>query len=62
MAFVKPEPSFMILESDVIKECEQLIGSVKTPKKLILVRSLPETALGKIDKKRLRDEHANRAT
>ena len=59
VAFVKPEPSVMILESDIVKKCEKLIGSVKTPKKIILVHDLPETALGKINKKYLRNTYNN---
>ncbi len=46
-----------LTEADIINRCKRTLGSVMAPKSVDLVLQLPRTAVGKIDKKALRDPH-----
>ncbi|MXW75129.1 MAG: long-chain fatty acid--CoA ligase [Acidimicrobiaceae bacterium] len=53
-AIVRRADSVMLTEDDIIDRCKDAIGSVMAPKSVDFVSELPKTAVGKIDKKRLR--------
>jgi acyl-CoA synthetase (AMP-forming)/AMP-acid ligase II len=56
-AFVQVEPNSDVTASSIIDQCKALIGSVKAPKNVYFVDDFPRTPIGKIDKKKIRDEN-----
>jgi acyl-CoA synthetase (AMP-forming)/AMP-acid ligase II len=54
-AVIEPKPGAEIDGDAVIAACKERLGSVKTPKRVI-VRSLPRSPIGKVLKRELRDE------
>ncbi|MDY6809411.1 MAG: AMP-binding protein [Actinomycetota bacterium] len=55
VAFVVPTPEFEVDPAAVIEHCRTRLSRYKIPKRVLLVDSLPTTALGKFDKKALRN-------
>jgi acyl-CoA synthetase (AMP-forming)/AMP-acid ligase II len=56
-ALVQPIPGCHLDAVSLIASCKRLLGSVKAPKSIDFVDAFPVTAIGKVDKKRLRDAH-----
>jgi len=44
-------------EDALIAHCEQTVGSVQSPKKVVFVEAIPRTPTGKADKKALRKDY-----
>ncbi|TNF83381.1 long-chain fatty acid--CoA ligase [Pseudomonas sp. ICMP22404] len=65
-AVIKLAAGTQLSAEQIIEQCKLRIGSVKAPKSIDLVYSFPQTALGKLDKKKLRsrywpdEQHADR--
>lgn len=53
-AAVELKPGFKALESDLIAFCKERVGSVKAPKTVDIMEQLPRTAVGKLQKNKLR--------
>ncbi|MDE2848979.1 MAG: AMP-binding protein [Acidobacteriota bacterium] len=56
-AVVVPANGAELSEAEVIAAVKERLGGVKAPKSVEFVDDLPRTAVGKIDKKRLREPH-----
>ncbi|MDE2921260.1 MAG: AMP-binding protein [Acidobacteriota bacterium] len=56
-AVVVPAAGAELSEAEVIAAVKERLGGVKAPKSVEFVDDLPRTAVGKIDKKRLREPH-----
>jgi acyl-CoA synthetase (AMP-forming)/AMP-acid ligase II len=56
-ALILPKANFDLDPATLISACKQLLGSVKTPKSIEIVDAFPTTAIGKVDKKRLRKNY-----
>jgi acyl-CoA synthetase (AMP-forming)/AMP-acid ligase II len=56
-ALILPKADFDLDPATLISACKQLLGSVKTPKSIEIVDAFPTTAIGKVDKKRLRKNY-----
>ena len=54
-AYVALKQGSDVAEQDIVDQMKVDIGSVKAPKKIFIVESFPQTAVGKIDKKVLRE-------
>ena len=57
-AFVVPAPFAPLTENEIRDLCLKLLGSIKTPKKITLLESLPKNSTGKTDIKELRNRIA----
>jgi len=53
-AFVVPAPNASLQESEIRELCAKQLGSIKTPKKITILGSLPKTSTGKTDIQELR--------
>jgi len=53
-AFVVPAPNAPLSEVDIRDLCTKQLGSIKTPKKITLLESLPKTSTGKTDVRELK--------
>jgi long-chain acyl-CoA synthetase len=53
-AFVVPAPGAPLKENDIRDLCMNQMGSIKTPKKITLLESLPKNSTGKTDIRELR--------
>jgi len=56
-AAVELKPDAQATESELIAFCKEQIGSVKTPKSVDFVEQLPRTAVGKLQKAKLRAQY-----
>jgi len=54
-AFVVPAPNVSLNENEIRDLCLSQLGSIKTPKKITLLESLPKNSTGKTDIKELRN-------
>lgn len=54
-AFVVPRPGARIDADAVSAHCRSQLAAYKVPRRIVFVDALPKTAVGKIDKKRLRE-------
>jgi fatty-acyl-CoA synthase len=54
VAVVVPDGSVSLDEAQLIARCKEKIGSVSSPKKIIIRDALPKTPVGKVDKKEVR--------
>jgi malonyl-CoA/methylmalonyl-CoA synthetase len=57
-AVVKPRDATLD-EATVIAHCKAKLAAFKVPKRVLLVTELPRNAMGKVQKKLLRDQHAD---
>ena len=57
VAYVQLKNGCQLSEETVINEVRHAKGAVATPKRVEFVQALPLTALGKVDKKALREKH-----
>jgi acyl-CoA synthetase (AMP-forming)/AMP-acid ligase II len=55
-AFVVLKPGMYADESDLIRYCKATVGSVKAPKAIQFVETLPKSPVGKVLKRALRDQ------
>jgi len=53
-AFVVPAPNAPLRDNDIRELCTIQLGSIKTPKKITLLESLPKTSTGKTDIRELK--------
>ena len=53
-AFVVPAPNAALRDVDIRELCTKQLGSIKTPKKITLLESLPKTSTGKTDIRELK--------
>lgn len=53
-AFVVPAPNAPLSDTDIRDLCKEQLGSIKTPRKITLLESLPKTSSGKTDIKELK--------
>ena len=58
--FVVPKEGQPLTEADVLKFCEGKLAAYKRPKLVEFRKDLPKSAVGKILRKKLREEEANR--
>ncbi|WP_267307488.1 AMP-binding enzyme [Mycobacterium barrassiae] len=56
VAFVVTYPDKSADVSDLVSHCRELIAGYKVPKEIHLVKSLPQTASGKVQKANLRQQ------
>lgn len=56
-AEVETGPDAGVSEEELIAHCKKLIGSMKTPKKIVFVEQLPRSPLGKILKREVRAKY-----
>lgn len=54
-AVVAVDESASVTEASLAAFCSARIGKYKVPKRFLLVRELPTTAVGKLDKKRIKE-------
>jgi len=54
-AFVVPAPKALLSEIDIRDLCMKQLGSIKTPRKISLLKALPKTSSGKTDIKELQN-------
>jgi long-chain acyl-CoA synthetase len=59
IAAVQLKTSTTVSEEDLIKFCKSHIASYKKPQRIVFPEAMPQTAVGKIDKKALRKNYAN---
>jgi acyl-CoA synthetase (AMP-forming)/AMP-acid ligase II len=57
-AFVQASPGAFVTPEEVISFCKERMAGYKVPKRVLLVRDLPRTASGKVQKVRLREQFA----
>lgn len=57
VAYVQLKDGCKLSEETVINEVRHAKGAIATPKRVVFVQALPLTALGKVDKKALREKH-----
>ena len=57
-AFVVAEGS-ILAETDLIEYCRELLASYKAPKRVVFVERLPRNAMGKVQKRKLRESAAH---
>ncbi|WP_214366437.1 AMP-binding protein [Pseudonocardia sp. H11422] len=57
-AVVVPRPGTTPAERDVIDFCRERLGGFETPKRVVFTDALPETVGGKVEKYKLRRQHA----
>jgi acyl-CoA synthetase (AMP-forming)/AMP-acid ligase II len=55
-AAVEPKPDASVDEQDVVAFLKRELGSVKAPKKVHILQSMPKSAVGKVLKNSVRDE------
>ncbi len=55
VAVVVPKPGASLSEQDMIAQLKQRIANFKVPKRLVFVDDLPRNAMGKVQKKVLRE-------
>jgi acyl-CoA synthetase (AMP-forming)/AMP-acid ligase II len=56
-AVVELNPGAHVEAEELIALCKQMLGSVKTPKSIDFVQSLPRSAVGKVLKKEIREPY-----
>jgi acyl-CoA synthetase (AMP-forming)/AMP-acid ligase II len=56
-AFIVPEPNANLTESDLTEYAQEELADYKRPVEYTISTELPTTALGKIDRQSLIDEH-----
>ncbi|GAA5146667.1 acyl-CoA synthetase [Nocardioides marinquilinus] len=61
VAVVVPKPGHTLEPDDVVAHARGVLAGYKTPKRVVMVESLPKNPSGKILKRQLRDEHADLA-
>ncbi|WP_054853701.1 hypothetical protein [Vulcanisaeta distributa] len=57
VAIVVKKPGFKVTEDDVKKDLKKVLASYKVPKRIIFVREIPKTQIGKISKRELRERY-----
>ncbi|HEY1393215.1 MAG TPA: malonyl-CoA synthase [Methylibium sp.] len=57
VAIVVPKPGAALDEDELIGQLKRQIASYKVPKRLFVVTELPRNAMGKVQKKLLREQH-----
>jgi acyl-CoA synthetase (AMP-forming)/AMP-acid ligase II len=55
-AVIEPKPGREIAAGDIIDLCKRRLGSVKAPKQVHVVSSLPRSAVGKVLKREIREQ------
>ncbi len=60
MAVVVPRPGQTVSADDIIRHCRERLAGFKTPKRVEVVEQLPKNASGKILKRELRQQFADR--
>jgi acyl-CoA synthetase (AMP-forming)/AMP-acid ligase II len=56
-AIIELKPNQTVREGEIIALCKEQIGSVKAPKSVEFVESLPPSAVGKVLKRDLREKY-----
>lgn len=60
VAFLVADPSAGGVDEDLLRQrCRDVLSAYKRPKAFVTVTDLPTTAVGKVDKKRLRQQHSS---
>jgi fatty-acyl-CoA synthase len=54
-AIIVPKPGETITEEEISEHVTKILGSFKKPKKIVFVDSVPKSATGKIDKKKIKE-------
>jgi len=54
-AFVVPVPNAPLIENEIRTLCSEILGSIKTPKKITILGSLPKTSTGKTNIQELKN-------
>ncbi|MGC8606719.1 MAG: class I adenylate-forming enzyme family protein [Vulcanisaeta sp.] len=57
VAVVVKKPGFKVTEDDVKKDLKKVLASFKVPKRIIFVKEIPKTQIGKISKRELRERY-----
>lgn len=57
VAVVVRKPGFKVTEDDVKRDLKKILASYKVPKRIIFVREIPKTQIGKISKRELRERY-----
>ncbi|BDR91709.1 class I adenylate-forming enzyme family protein [Vulcanisaeta souniana] len=57
VAVVVKKPGFKVTEDDVKRDLRKVLASYKVPKRIIFVKEIPKTQIGKISKRELREKY-----
>jgi len=60
-SFVVSKPDASVTEKDIIAHCKQRLAPYKVPKQIAFVESLPKSTVGKILRRKLRDQETRQA-
>lgn len=60
LAFVVSRPDMTVVEDEVISYCAERLARFKTPKRVILVESIPRSANGALRRRSLKDDYLHR--
>ena len=60
VAFVKLKPDQQVSETELKKFLAETLNKIEMPKEIIFKDQLPKTLIGKLSKKELREEYAQR--
>ncbi|MFN7094694.1 MAG: AMP-binding protein, partial [Burkholderiales bacterium] len=61
VAFVVLHPEQEITEAEIVKQCRKKLTSYKVPRQVFMLKELPKTLVGKIDKVALSKQHLDKA-
>jgi fatty-acyl-CoA synthase len=60
-AFIVPKPGLEIIPEEIILFCKERMAGYKVPKRITVVSELPMSATGKVFKRKLREEYAEKS-